>query len=145
MGIISPPPVGIGLTDLQKKGVPVDDLPLAPPVLPASLSVWCVPQPPRRCARVVGWAKLESFQWLSPIEFSFGEMEDYLYQVAQNHSDLVKVSVEGLTEEGRPIYLLKIGGRGGENEDPLTSASTATIFIDAGRRLQLLLHLRPLK
>ena len=99
----------------------------------------------RHCARVVGWAKLESFQWLSPIEFSFGEMEDYLYQVAQNHSDLVKVSVEGLTEEGRPIYLLKIGGRGGENEDPLTSASTATIFIDAGRRLQLLLHLRPLK
>ena len=99
----------------------------------------------RRCARVVGWAKLESFQWLSPIEFSFGEMEDYLYQVAQNHSDLVKVSVEGLTEEGRPIYLLKIGGRGGENEDPLTSASTATIFIDAGRQLQLLLHLRPLK
>ena len=85
--------------------------------------------------------KLESFQWLSPIEFSFGEMEDYLYQVAQNHSDLVKVSVEGLTEEGRPIYLLKIGGRGGDNEDPLTSASTATIFIDAGRRLQLLLHL----
>ena len=67
-------------------------------------------------------------------------MEDYLYQVAQNHSDLVKVSVEGLTEEGRPIYLLKIGG-GGDNEDPLTSASTATIFIDAGRRLQLLLHL----
>jgi len=62
---------------------------------------------------------------------SFGEMEDYLYQVAQNHSDLVKVSVEGLTEEGRPIYLLKIGG-GGDNEDPLTSASTATIFIDAG-------------
>ena len=73
-------------------------------------------------------------------------MEDYLYQVAQNHSDLVKVSVEGLTEEGRPIYLLKIGGRGGDNEDPLTSASTAstaTIFIDAGRRLQLLLHLKP--
>ena len=90
--------------------------------------------------------KLESFQWLSPIEFSFGEMEDYLYQVAQNHSDLVKVSVEGLTEEGRPIYLLKIGGReaGGDNEaGPLTSASTATIFIDAGRRLQLLLHLNP--
>ena len=101
----------------------------------------------RHCARVVGWAKLESFQWLSPIEFSFGEMEDYLYQVAQNHSDLVKVSVEGLTEEGRPIYLLKIGGReaGGDNEaGPLTSsASTATIFIDAGRRLQLLLHLNP--
>jgi hypothetical protein len=73
-------------------------------------------------------------------------MEDYLYQVAQNHSDLVKVSVEGLTEEGRPIYLLKIGGReaGGDNEaGPLTSASTATIFIDAGRRLQLLLHLNP--
>ena len=89
--------------------------------------------------------KLESFQWLSPIEFSFGEMEDYLYQVAQNHSDLVKVSVEGLTEEGRPIYLLKIGGReaDGDNEAPLTSASTATIFIDAGRRLQLLLHLNP--
>ena len=107
----------------------------------ASLSVWCVP--PRARGRM---GKLESFQWLSPIEFSFGEMEDYLYQVAQNHSDLVKVSVEGLTEEGRPIYLLKIGGReaGGDNEaGPLTSASTATIFIDAGRRLQLLLHLNP--
>jgi len=58
-------------------------------------------------------------------------MEDYLKQVAQNHSDFVKVTVEGLTEERRPIYLLKIGG-GGE-DDPLTSTSTmATIFIDAG-------------
>ena len=102
------------------------------------------PPPPLRARGRMG--KLEFFQWLSPIEFSFGEMEDYLYQVAQNHSDLVKVSVEGLTEEGRPIYLLKIGGReaGGDNEaGPLTSASTATIFIDAGRRLQLLLHLNP--
>ena len=70
--------------------------------------------------------------------FSFAEMEDYLKQVAQNHSDLVKVAVEGLTEEGRPIYLLKIGGG---DDDPLTSTSTmATIFIDAGKRLQLLLH-----
>ena len=71
--------------------------------------------------------------------FSFTEMEDYLKQVAQNHSDFVKVTVEGRTEERRPIYLLKIGG-GGE-DDPLTSTSTmATIFIDAGKRLQLLLH-----
>ena len=70
--------------------------------------------------------------------FSFTEMEDYLKQVAQNHSDFVKVTVEGRTEERRPIYLLKIGGGG--DDDPLTSTSTATIFIDAGKRLQLLLH-----
>ena len=70
--------------------------------------------------------------------FSFTEMEDYLKQVAQNHSEFVKVSVEGRTEERRPIYLLRIGDSG--DDDPLTSTSTATIFIDAGKRLQLLLH-----
>merc|ERR1712223_211947 len=62
---------------------------------------------------------------------SFVEMEDYLYQVAQNYSDLVELSVEGQTEEGRPIYLLKIGGD--DDDGPLTSPSaTAAIFIDAG-------------
>ena len=60
-------------------------------------------------------------------------MEVYLYQVAQNYSDLVELSVEGQTEEGRPIYLLKIGG---EDDGPLTSPSaTAAIFIDAGTNL----------
>ena len=61
-------------------------------------------------------------------------MEDYLYQVAQNYSDLVELSVEGQTEEGRPIYLLKIGGE--DDDGPLTSPSaTAAIFIDAGTNL----------
>lgn len=54
---------------------------------------------------------------------SFAEIEDYLHQVAGNHTDSVRLTEEGRTLEGRPIYLVRIGTH---------PASSPAIFIDAG-------------
>jgi len=72
-------------------------------------------------------------------EPSFCEIEDYLHGVAaRNHTSggaPIALSVEGRTEEDRPIYLLRIG-EGDQEKSPSSLAledTSRAIFIDAGK------------
>ena len=62
---------------------------------------------------------------------SFSQIEEYLRQIAEDHGNLVTLSTEGHTYEGRPIYLVRIGPR---RETP----DRRYIFIDAGELWGLL-------
>ena len=55
--------------------------------------------------------------------------------MAEEHNDLVQLSVEGWTQEGRPLYLLRLGlPEGAEN---LASSDRRYVYIDAGITLSI--------
>ena len=62
------------------------------------------------------------------VTYSFREIQAYLEEVAEKHNDLVQLSVEGWTQEGRPLYLLRLG----LPEEPTTAADRRYVYIDAG-------------
>ncbi len=57
--------------------------------------------------------------------FRFKDMEKHLMRIADDNPEFVKLSVEGMTEEGRSLYLMKIG------RSPLGD-DTRAVFIDGG-------------
>ena len=61
--------------------------------------------------------------------FSFRQIQAYLEEVAQKHNDLVQLSVEGWTQEGRPLYLLQVGKQA---EEAGASSDRRYVYIDAG-------------
>ena len=67
---------------------------------------------------------------------SFQQIQAYLEGVAEEHNDLVQLSVEGWTQEGRPLYLLRLGlpEAGAEN---LASSDRRYVYIDAGITLSI--------
>ena len=58
----------------------------------------------------------------------FAEIESYLFSLAEENSDIVKLSQQGTSHEGRPLYLLEIA----RNEAARSDNETRAIFIDAG-------------
>jgi murein tripeptide amidase MpaA len=68
------------------------------------------------------------------MSFSFKAMETYIKDVAKDNDGLIKLSIEGHTEEGRPIYMLEIG------TSPM-GAKTRAVFIDAGFHAKLVYSL----
>ena len=64
--------------------------------------------------------------------FSFRQIQVYLEEVAEKHNDWVQLSVEGWTQEGRPLYLLQLG-----KPEEGASSDRRYVYIDAGRLLQI--------
>ena len=60
--------------------------------------------------------------------FSFRQIQVYLEEVAEKHNDWVQLSVEGWTQEGRPLYLLQLG----KPEEGASSSDRRYVYIDAG-------------
>jgi len=59
---------------------------------------------------------------------SFRQIQVYLEEVAEKHNDWVQLSVEGWTQEGRPLYLLQLG----KLEEGASSSDRRYVYIDAG-------------
>ena len=64
--------------------------------------------------------------------FSFRQIQVYLEEVAEKHNDWVQLSVEGWTQEGRPLYLLQLG-----KLEEGASTDRRYVYIDAGMLLQI--------